>query len=347
MQESPKSCVRWIAVLLIAIITNSCGPPPPDSFDVDPQLAPHLNPPIAGQPPPPPLAVVRDPQGRTQMFAADEVVLRPRDDAELKAFLAKYGGTVLIDGSPQPAPKPGKPAPPSGAYLIRVDAQRSNPDDLGTSLERVHLTGRYTFSSLDGARLVALVARERPTLSVSLNPALHPTDVINRTHVIEGQLPNGTRFDYAVQPYTTATRNLQNGQLGIGVVRAWDYLWYKGIPFGKVWRRPILAIIDGGFALDTTTGAPLNGNLDFEEGATPVQLNEDTPGLNRGHNAGGTNSGRCSVSDAVSLARNRRLQRRGRSARQSVRICRDRGRTRQALPDSRQRCFDIPGGTSH
>jgi hypothetical protein len=51
-----------------------------------------------------------------------------------------------------------------------------------------------------------------------------------------------------------------------------------------------LAIIDGGFALDTTTGAPLNGNLDFEEGGTPVQLNEDTSGGGR-HNAGGIGSG--------------------------------------------------------
>jgi subtilisin family serine protease len=55
----------------------------------------------------------------------------------------------------------------------------------------------------------------------------------------------------------------------------------------------VLAIIDGGFALDTTTGAPLNGNPDFEGGETPVQLSEP----NRGHNAGGTNPGRCSQSD--------------------------------------------------
>jgi hypothetical protein len=285
-----------ISVVLFVFIT-ACGREK-FLFDVDPQLTPQLNPPVAGQPLAEPVAVVKDPQGSTLMFAADEVVLRPRDDGELKSFLAKYGGVVLSDGSPRHAPEAGKPAPPSGTYLIRIDVQRSSLDDIGVSMDRTHLRGHYTFSSYEGARLVALVARERPTLSLSLNPALRPSGNFNETNIIEGLLPDGTVFNYADQPYTTATLDLKHTKLGIGVVRAWDYLVWKGIGFfgNKPWHRPVLAIVDGGFALDTTTGAPLNGNLDFEMGATPVQLGEDIF-LSRVHNAGGTNPSRCSVSD--------------------------------------------------
>jgi hypothetical protein len=104
---------------------------------------------------------------------------------------------VLDDGSPRAASKPGKPAPPRGTYLIHVETQRSNPDDLGTSMDRAHLMGRYTFSSLDGARLVALAARERPALSIGLDPAFNPDLVIRQTNVIEGQFSDGKELNYA------------------------------------------------------------------------------------------------------------------------------------------------------
>jgi hypothetical protein len=218
-----------ISVLLFVFIT-ACGREK-FAFDVDPQLTPQFNPPVVGQPPVEPVTVVKDPQGSTNMFAADEVVLRPRNDAELKGFLAKYGGVVLFDGSPRPAPKPGKPAPPSGTYLIRIDVQRSSLDDIGASMDQAHLKGHYTFSSYEGARLVALVARERPTLSVSLNAALRPGSDYNETNIIEGLLPDGTVFNYADQPYTTATLDLPHSKLGIGVVRAWDYLLWRASVF--------------------------------------------------------------------------------------------------------------------
>ncbi len=263
------------------------------SYRVDGRLAPRVTPPSPGQPAPPPLAVVRDPGGHRYTFALDQVVLRPRSKAVLRGFLAQYGGTVLSDGTPRPARKRGKPAPPRGAYLVRVDPRRSPLDDLAASMRSAHLAGRYAFSSEDAARIVALVARERRGTDISLNPSLQPTELEVEKQVIEGLWPDGTRFNYAAQPYTTATRDLATSQLGIGVVRAWDYLRYKGIPLGqKPWRRPVVAIVDGGFALDTSTGAPLDGNSDFEMGRTPVQLNEDTEGGNR-HNAGGANSGRC------------------------------------------------------
>jgi hypothetical protein len=295
---------RWRGVRLLALALSAslgiagCGRLPDGhdvfSYRVDPRLALPAMPPSPGQPAPPPLAVVRDPGGHTYTFASNQVVLRPRNTAALRGFLTRYGGTVLSDGTSRFAPKRGKLAPPRGAYLIRVDPRRSPVDDLAASMRSAHLSGRYTFSSADAVRLVALVGRERRGADISLDPSLYPTGLDEETQILEGQGSDGKPFNYAAQGYTTGTRDLAKSQLGIGVVRAWDYLRYKGIPFGQQqWRRPVVAIVDGGFALDTTTGAPLDDNPDFEMGRRPVQLNEDILLGGDPYNAGGTNPASC------------------------------------------------------
>jgi hypothetical protein len=238
-----------------------------------------------------PAEYVLGPSGVTYKFAGDRVVVRPKNAADLSRILAAYKGSVLYDGSAQPA-KAGKPAVPSGTWLIRVDSSSVATDDLAASLRKSGLYGHYIFSSLNGVRMVALAAHEMAAgASVGLDPSFHPGEVWNTTQVLEGNEPNGTQLNYANQPYATATLNLANNQLGIGVVRAWDYLEYKGIPFGSTWTVPTLVIIGGGFAVDTHTGAPLNGNLDFHENRTPVQWSETTGG-NR-NNAGGENPSSC------------------------------------------------------
>jgi serine protease len=241
-----------------------------------------------------PAEYVLGPNGVTYKFAGDRVVVRPKDAADLSRILATYKGTVLYDGSAKPS-KSGKPVAPSGTWLIRVDASSVATDDLVSSLKKSKLYGRYTFSSMNGVRMVALAAREIATgASVGLDPSLHPGEVWNTTQVMEGADPDsntGGQLNYANEWYATATLNLSNKQLGIGLVRAWDYLEYKGIPFGSTWTVPTLVIIDGGFAVDTHTGAPLNGNLDFHMNTTPVQWSETTGG-NR-NNAGGSNPSSC------------------------------------------------------
>jgi Subtilase family len=237
--------------------------------------------------------------GVTYKFAGDRVVVRPKDAADLSRILATYKGTVLYDGSAKPG-KAGKPVAPSGTWLIQVDASSVAPDDLVSSLKKSKVYGRYTFSSMNGVRMVALAAREMAAgASVGLDPSLHPGEVWNTTQVMEGTDPDSTtggQLNYANEWYATATLNLSNKQLGIGLVRAWDYLEYKGIPFGSTWTVPTLVIIDGGFAVDTHTGAPLNGNLDFHMNTTPVQWSETTGG-NR-NNAGGSNPSSCSNNDS-------------------------------------------------
>jgi serine protease len=238
---------------------------------------------------------VRDLKGITYTFASDLVVVRPKSPAELSVLLQKYNGAILFNGKSELHADPHKMAPPEGTYLIRVDPSRSQTDDLSSTVKRAKLIGNFKFSSLNGVRLVALVAREAMAgTELGLDPALHLQEVWNTVEVMEGQLPDGSTLNYANEPYATTVLKLgqPTGQLGIGVVRAWDYLEYKGIPFGPTWRVPTIAFIDGGFALDTTTGAPLNGNSDFRMGRTPVQLSESANGS--GLNAGGTNPSSCS-----------------------------------------------------
>jgi hypothetical protein len=251
--------------------------------------------------------VVRDPKGRTSRFAANIVDYEPSSQNELRDFLEKYGGTVIRDGSQSRPTKRGKPVPPSGIYIVHVDVSRSPLDDFPKSMQAANLHGHYVFGSLSAARLVALVARENlAKLSIGLDPSFYGGEVWNIAHVDEGTLPPptppGTVFDYEAEPYATTTLNLnpsagKPGGLGIGVVRAWDYMEYKGIPFGSTWQVPYIAFIDGGFALDTHTGAPLDGNIDFHGGATPIQISETIDG-GQGTNAGGTSPSPCSGGDS-------------------------------------------------
>jgi hypothetical protein len=69
--------------------------------------------------------------------------------------------------------------------------------------------------------------------------------------------------------------------LSIGVIRAWEYVKYMGYPPSVPYTPITLALIDSGFDLDETTGAPLNGNLDYS--GVPLQLDA----IDGGWTAGG------------------------------------------------------------
>lgn len=80
--------------------------------------------------------------------------------------------------------------------------------------------------------------------------------------------------------------------LSIGVINAWNYLKYQGLPpTSGTWRPSILAIIDGGFDLDENNGVPKLNNTDyFFLGNKPLQADYlDFDGI-----AGGSNPNTCS-----------------------------------------------------
>jgi hypothetical protein len=248
--------------------------------------------------PPRAVGVAVGPSGLRNEFVVNEVAYHPQNDGELRAFLAKYGGTVLRDGTPAVIPTPlrtlpssgtvlrdGTPAmiptlppprtlPPSGWYLIRVDLQRSPLEDFSANMERTGVVGEYVFSSSDAARLIALVSREHEHQQVGPNFLVYPQDVSFETEILEHPDGKGGHINAANFGWMTGYLDLPKNSLGIGVINAWDYLLYKGIPFGKPWVVPIVAIIDTGFDLDRTTGLPRNGNIDYQGWMKrPLQIN--------------------------------------------------------------------------
>ncbi len=129
--------------------------------------------------PPRPVGAVIGPDGTREEFVINEVVFHPESPDELDAFLAKYGGTVLRDGSPfliPDAPYVGDPEP-SGFYLIRVDLKRSSLSDIAPNMEAAGVTGPFRFSSEDAVRLAALIAREKDRV-LSANPLVTPLAVV-------------------------------------------------------------------------------------------------------------------------------------------------------------------------
>ncbi len=226
------------------------------------------------------VAAIADAKGSRSEFVQDEVTIRTSDKARLQAFLAKYHGVILRDGTPPVIPglQPRGTPQSSGDYLIHVDLAASPLDDMASNMKKAGVGGSFKFSSEKGARLAALVAREK-SLRVSPNYLLHPYQAI-----LEG--PNPLGADASKWPWMSAAP----AGLGIGVIQAWNYLRYKGLPpVSGTWRPAIVAIIDAGFDLDAN-GKPNNNNTDYLFlGVRPLQFDL----INHSGSAGGQNPGNC------------------------------------------------------
>jgi hypothetical protein len=237
------------------------------SYAIDPSIMPTL-PSLPGLNGGSPrlVGVVSGPSGQPEEFVVDEVVFHPESAEDLNKFLAKYNGTVLRDGRPHllpgVSPLPGLPET-TGWYLIHVDLNRSSLDDMAFNLERSGLFGQLSFSSEEAARLISLAAREYD-LGVSPNflGVLAQTCKVCEHPVSATQYLDAAKWWWMTEDDDPNTLGDQG--LSIGVIRAWEYVKYKGYPPNNGPYTPItLAVIDSGFDLDETTGKPLNGNLDY------------------------------------------------------------------------------------
>ncbi|MCA9839554.1 MAG: S8 family serine peptidase [Trueperaceae bacterium] len=210
-----------------------------------------------------PVAAFKGPTGETRAFVENEVMMQPKSEANLQAFLKRYNGKILRDGMPFLLPEVAAELTEllkrSGWYLIQVDLNRSVLDDLTSNLQTAGFKGDYRFSSEAAAHLASLAVREA-------NNGVVANAVWTASAVPEH--PNGTGNLNAEDwwwmseddgPYTDGEQGLS-----VGVIHAWDYLEYKNIPAeNDTWIPPVLAIIDGGFAIDEVTGLPLNDNQDY------------------------------------------------------------------------------------
>lgn len=250
--------------------------------------------------PPRKVAAVVSPDGSTEEFVSAEVVYRPKSDEELNAFLEKYNGVVLRDGTyTAPEGVNDSSFASSGYYLIRIDATASPTDDLSDRLAQIDRPEAFSFSSMESACTVAAALREP---GVSLNFLYYP-QAVN-----EHPKSNGDYIDASRWWWMTEDDDLNTPQeegLSVGVVHAWEYLAYMNLPPNyenggpTVWSPARVAVIDRGFALDSTTGLPLNDNQDyFYYGNNgPVQFdfvdNDNRPGHNESDWHGQSSFGIC------------------------------------------------------
>ena len=273
--------MRFIKPLLLACIVaglSGCSllPRPVIDVVVDESVVPSISelPGLSGGAPRE-VGVIVEPSGRRTEFVEQEVILLPASEDELNAFLAEYGGTVLRAGVPSTRP-----------YVVHVDLSAAPRDDLPANLAPLDYEGTFAFSSENAARTVALVAREGPTIAVSLNQLTFPDSIDEHPDGSGGFIDWETRLWMTEDDDSTVAGDQG---LSIGIARAWKFLEYAGVP--NFAARGSVAIIDAGFSLNTSSGFPLAGNLDYTQSSAIRPLQVDLIGGDL--TAGGQNTVPC------------------------------------------------------
>ena len=212
-----------------------------------------------------PVGVAVSPEGEPESFVVSEVVYKPKDQAALEAFLFKYDGIILRDGTPRLLP--GNTPPPSlpdktGWYLIRINPAFSALEDLAANMEQNGIRGNWLFSSEAAARTAALVAREFG-IGIGLNFTMELAQYSVKEHPDDtGGNLDVTKWQWMNEDDDPGTAGDQG--LSVGVIHAWEYVQYKGYPPTNTPYKPVkMALLDAGFDLDETTGEPLYGEKDF------------------------------------------------------------------------------------
>lgn len=243
-------------------VESSDAPAHEFTYNIDPVLTPDqlLLPGLDGGSPRQ-VGVLTAPGGGKVEYVADEVVFKPANQVDLDDFLKRYGGTVLRDGTVPTSEEsmPIEAGTSSGWYLIRIDPAMSATDDLALNLRVRGVTGHHTFSSRESAATAGILARE---VGRDLRPNFIFQFMAVNEHLDDNYNPiNAEEWPWMTEDDEPNTAGDQG--LSVGVTHAWDYLRYLEVPPANgTFEPPVIAIIDGGFALDTT-GLPTNGNLDY------------------------------------------------------------------------------------
>jgi hypothetical protein len=249
-----------LGLALLALVACREQNPQPDqsfSYSVDPALTP--SPQVrAGKT----LAAAKSAGGLVHLFIEDEILIRPKDDAELQGFLQRTGGTVIGDDRvPEPPPGSGIQLRPEDRvptlYVVRVDPTRFSLEGFEANAQRAGLRGATVFSGERAARLLAGIVGERVRgLKVSPNFVAEPAAVLFRTweHRSDGSFEDALSY-----PFFSETGS-----------RSSVALMFQLIAASPPERRARVAIIDGGFWLDPDRdGASLSPDLP----GTPWQWN--------------------------------------------------------------------------
>lgn len=240
---------------------------------IDPALAPqvHRLKGLAGGPARD-VGVVHGGDGKAGMFVLDEIIFQPESQEELHSFLDRFGGTILrstryggararhVGDQGEYPPTTADPSLLPDGFLIAVDPAQSPLDDLPSLLETAGVKGTLVFSSERAARLLAIALSAK---HAAPNLLLIPDMIPEHPDGSGGNIDSST-FWWFTEDDDPTTPGDQG--LSTGVIRAWEYVRYKGFPPpppGGNWQPPIVTIVDCGFDLDPVTGAPNHGNTDY------------------------------------------------------------------------------------
>lgn len=234
------------------------------SYSIDESLIPPVET-VPGHESPAPRMVgsMISPTGERHEMVMNEVIFHPKDTKEIEEFLSRYEGVILHDGTPTLLPenqKEGELPASSGSYLIQINSDTSELDDFELNMNNTGARGHFVFSSEHMARLFALLAREFGR-GISPNMLVYPVTSPEHPDNSGGFLDAETWW-WMTEDDDPSTPG-EDG-LSVGVTHAWQYIQLQGLPPSGPWTPPYIAIIDSGYALDQTTGAPLNNNQDYD-----------------------------------------------------------------------------------
>ncbi len=223
-------------------------------------------------------SVMVHPDGTREDYVDDEIILAPESDGELADFLKLYNGRVVNDGSFQSPPDSldyenlRLPLESSGFYVIKVDLDTIDFESFHTNMTNAGLIGPFKFSTVNAARLAALVVKEQSQGKIiSNNNLLTPsTDcVIDRTQ--EWQVnPLAPDSSLLNSGYYNAFRYDWFNDPEFGVTKAWQYMELIGLNKKTV----AVAFVDYGFQVNEDfRGYPQMWGYDSVDGDYDVSEN--------------------------------------------------------------------------
>ncbi|MCX7803526.1 MAG: hypothetical protein N2313_10950, partial [Meiothermus ruber] len=133
----------------------------------------------------------------------DEILIKPKSQAELDAFLARTNGRVIGNDAVPDAPAgSGIQVAPEfkvpTQYIVKVDPARFDLSSFNADAQRAGLSGATVFSSEEAARLLAGIVKEKAAgLSVSPNFVAESNALLFQTE--EAPIP-GSGYEDALIP---------------------------------------------------------------------------------------------------------------------------------------------------
>jgi Subtilase family len=196
------------------------------------------------------LAASQDENEAKSIFVADEVLVHTQDPATIEDFLKRYKGKIVDDDAvPTPPKELGRRLTPDelGAtfYVVKLDPSPFSLTDFAKNAKIAGIGGAFKFSSESAAKLWAIATAEKANgRSVTLNYVALPDAVLNATS--ECTTPGTSCVSNAFD-----NRPFQETGSRADVIGAWQFIAGRATQ-----RRVLVAIVDGGFWINKTTGQP-------------------------------------------------------------------------------------------